>query len=78
VNSNNAFGRPQPGFGQPQKISPIGTRPAAFDGLGTFPQPSPHQPGMNDAAAKNGQDTSNQYNKTTANGKARSAGLRPL
>ncbi|KAI7636198.1 hypothetical protein KC343_g1399 [Hortaea werneckii] len=78
VNSNNAFGRPQPGFGQPQKISPIGTRPAAFDGLGTFPQPSPHQPGMNDAAAKNGQDTSNQYNKTTANGNTRSAGLRPL
>ncbi|KAI6967570.1 hypothetical protein KC337_g14081, partial [Hortaea werneckii] len=78
ANSNNAFGRPQPGFGQPQKISPIGTRPAAFDGLGTFPQPSPHQPGMNDAAAKNGQDTSNQYNKTTSNGNTRSAGLRPL
>ncbi|KAI7085015.1 hypothetical protein KC356_g6266 [Hortaea werneckii] len=77
ANSNNAFGRPQAGFGQPQKISPIGTRPAAFDGLGTFPQP-PHQPGMNNAVGKNGQDTSNQSNKTTANGNNWPAGLRPL
>ncbi|KAI6814305.1 hypothetical protein KC340_g16183 [Hortaea werneckii] len=78
ANSNNAFGRPQAGFGHPQKISPIGTRPVAFDGLGTFPQP-PHQSGMNNAAGKNGQDTGNQSNKTTANGSNNwPAGLRTL
>ncbi|RMY45954.1 hypothetical protein D0865_09594 [Hortaea werneckii] len=77
ANSNNAFSRPQAGFGHPQKISPIGTRPVAFDGLGTFPQP-PHQSGMNNAAAKNGQDTGNQSNKTTSNGNNWPAGLRTL
>ncbi|RMY84077.1 hypothetical protein D0862_11514 [Hortaea werneckii] len=78
ANSNNAFGRPQAGFGHPQKISPIGTRPAVFDGLGTFPQPS-HQSGMNNGAGKNGQDTGHQSNKTTANGSNNwPAGLRTL
>ncbi|RMX77771.1 hypothetical protein D0869_09616 [Hortaea werneckii] len=78
ASSNNALGRPQAGFGHLQKISPIGTRPVAFDGLGTFPQP-PHQSGMNNTAGKNGQNAGNQSNKTTTNGSNNwPAGLRTL